>query len=316
MKMLLSEVCEPWSFDDIKESYFKNFFETESIIDKTEGGQLWKEIINLNESVYVLDSCTSDLLDVINDFAHQTTKNGFWNRLNRPQEELYTRKVKKYIFCTTSAAMALVDHSRNFNKKYPCMDFKKKREEGFGDSGIHDFIQNLRNYFSHWRMAEANWEISFSENYRDVKFILKRNELLYWDGWSVQAKKYIESIGEKIDVYELFKKYNDITSKLYEWHKYHILATRSEILNIYFKYKKYLNQIKEQTSWNLILSYIPTGKDPYEYLSEYLTNDQIEEIFSFGYKTTEQVDRLIELLDLHSACDTKLRAKIYEKLLK
>ncbi len=318
MRISLKNTEEPWSFGNIRDAYFYNFSETKKIIESTEGGLIWKELKNLNDSVWVLNSCTSDLLDEVSDFAHQTTKDGFWDRLNRPQEELYARIVKKFIFCTTSAAMALVDHARKFNQKYPYPEFEKERNERFGSSGIHEFIQKLRNYTSHWRMAEANWEINvdFIKKVSNVTFILKGDELLNWNGWSDQAIKYINSSGDKINIYEVFYKYNEIARKFYQWHKSKILETRSDILKIYFQYKKYLNQLQERTSWNLLVSHIPEGKDPYEYLGNYLTDDQIEEVFSLEYKSIEQVDRLIKILDLHGACDEELRAKIYSSVLK
>lgn len=315
MRTSLKSIKEPWSLVDIRDAYFCDFRETEEIIEATEGGRLWNELKSLNESVWLLDSCTSDLLDEVADFAHQMTKDGFWNRLNQPYREISERRVKKFIFCTSSAAMALVAHARNFNDNFPCPDFDKERAERFGDSGIHEFVQKLRNYISHWRMAEANWEITWTDKSRDVKFILKSDELLGWDGWSVFAKKFIESSGEKIDVYVLFNKYNDIASKLYQWHKTKTLAAWHVTLSSYFQYKKWLNQVRDRTSWNLIISHIPKGKDPYEYLGKYLTDEQTEEVFSCEYKTTEQVERLIEILDLHGACDEELRGKIYECLL-
>jgi hypothetical protein len=317
MRISLRNIKEPWSFENIRDAYSNAFAETNEIIEKTEGGLLWNELKSLNESVWVLDSCTSDLLDEISKFAHQTTIHGFWDRINRPQEELYSRRVKKLIFCTTSSAMALVEHARRFNLKYSCPEFDEERMKRFGDSGIHEFIQKLRNYTSHWRMAEANWEINldFIKNSRHVKFILKRNELLNWDGWSPQAHKYIDFCGDKIDVYEVFNEYNGIANTFYQWHKSKVFETWSGILKIYFQYKIYLNQVRERIRWNIIVSNIPKDKDPYEYLNKYLTDDQIEDVFSYEYKTVQQIDRLIELIDLYGACDRELRAKIYDRIL-
>jgi hypothetical protein len=315
MKVSLKHIKEPWSYVAIREAYFHDFRETEVIIEATEGGRLWNELNSLEESVWIFDSCISDLLDEIADFAHQTTKEGFWSRLNSSNRETYERRVKKFIFTSTSAAMALVDHARKFNGTYPCPDFDKERAERFGDSGIHEFIQKLRNYISHWRLAEANWEITWAEKSRNVKFILISEELLCWDGWTVPARKFIEASGKCIDIYKLFSTYNNIACKLYQWHKAKMLASWQETLIPYFKYKKCLNQIKEHTSWNLLLSHAPKEKDPYEFLGKYLTNDQITEVFSFEYKTAEQITRLIEILDLHGACDEGLRAKINECIL-
>jgi len=312
----LTKVREPWSFEDIKKAYWSNFSETKEIIEDTEGGRLWRALLSLNESVWVLDSCTSDLLDEVSDFAHQTTKSGFWNELNRSQQELFSRKVNKYLFCAASAAMALVDHARKFDEKYPCPDFKREVTKRFGNSGMHEFVKDLRNYVAHWRITKANWNVAIDYVQKSQKavFILKRQELLEWGQWKPSAKKYIESSGDKIDIYNLIREYNDIAEQLYRWHKAKILATWTETLSPYFRYKKSLNQIQNRWSWNLVISHIPEGKDPYEYLGRYLTDDQMEEVFSFEYKSVEQIDRLIELLDTHGSCDEELRATIHRIL--
>ncbi|EIJ33965.1 hypothetical protein [Thiothrix nivea] len=54
------------------------------------------------------------------------------------------------------------------------------------------------------------------------------------------------------------------------------------------------------------------SQDPYIYLSQYLTNKQLEELLSYEYKSKEQIDRLIEMIDITGACDASLRAKAYE----
>ena len=80
----------------------------------------------------------------------------------------------------------------------------------------------------------------------------------------------------------------------------------------YFKYKKVLNKTRENTAWNLIFQHIQNVKDPYVYLSQYLTNNQLEELPSYEYKSKEQIDRLIEIIDINGACDDSLRTKAYE----
>lgn len=312
----LRNVTEPWTFVDIRDAYYFDFVETEEIIDTTEGGRIWNNLKSLGESVWLLESCTSDLLDIIAEFAHQTTKEEFWSKQNLPQQIIYERRVKKHIFCTTSAAMTLVDHARNFNTNHPCPEFDNERAERFGDSGIHEFVQRLRNYLSHCRIAETNWEISFDEvdASREVNFIFQSKDLLCWNNWSASAKKYIELSGDAINVYKLFCKYNEIACKLYEWHKAKILDTWKELLTEYFKYKSYLNKAKDQTSLNLLVTYVLKEKDPYVYLCKDLTNDQIEDVFSFEYKSTEQIDRIISILDSRGACDDGLRAKMHECL--
>lgn len=311
---MLSSIKEPWSDEAIRKSYFSDFQETQKEIESTEGGILWSELESLHSCLYVFTSCTNDLLDVISDFAHASTKNNFWSRVNEPQQEEFTNRVRKNIFCSAAAAMALVDHARRFSDKYVVESYKEKIIEHFGSSRIHDFIQGLRNYIIHVKIVEANWQISheFKQKQREVKFLIKTDRLLEYKKWSSKSKNYIRENTPEIDVYNVFLTYLDNAEKFYQWHKAEVIFQFSDTLNKYFKYKKSLNKIKEKCAWNLIFQGIKNVEDPYVYLSQYLTNSQIEELLSYKYKSKEQIDRLIELIDINGACDDSLREKAYE----
>lgn len=311
---LQTSIKKTWSNEEVKKAYFSDFKGTTKKIESTEGGILWSELESLQSCLYVFTSCVNDLLDIISDFAHASSKNNFWSRINEAQQEEYSNKVKKNIFCSAAAAMALVDHARRFSKKYVIESYKDKIIEHFGSNGIHDFIQNLRNYIIHVKIIEANWKIShdFNQNKREVKFIINTNQLLEYKNWNSKSKIYISENAPEIDVYSIFKTYLDNAEKFYRWHKTAVITQFSEALNQYFKYKKCLNQLRERTSWGLVFQAIQNIKDPYIYLSKYLTNNQLEELLSYEYKSKEQIDRLIEMIDITGACDASLRAKAYE----
>jgi hypothetical protein len=59
-----------------------------------------------------------DLLSSINKFKSQAIKPRFWHMINRPFVDKLEISIHRGIFSSTMCAMALVDHSREFNKKY------------------------------------------------------------------------------------------------------------------------------------------------------------------------------------------------------
>ncbi len=52
--------------------------------------------------------------------------------------------------------------------------------------------------------------------------------------------------------------------------------------------------------------------DPYLYLNQYLNDDQMEDIFSRPFRSKEQIDRIIELIDSYQICTETLRQAVYE----
>lgn len=69
-------------------------------------------------------------------------------------------------------------------------------------------------------------------------------------------------------------------------------------------------------AWNMILSHFKKQNDAYEHLSKFITNSQIELLLSYEYKSEEQIEKLIEIIDLNNACTPVIRAKIFDLLKK
>lgn len=319
MPRSIKHIDEPWSFEEIRDSCFANSAETGRLIKGTKGGMLWTKLSALHDCLKILNSCTNDLLDTINEFSHATAKPGFWNMNNRIEQERYTNEVRRHMFCTACAAMALVDHSRGFSKVFPIKDLEQKRNEYFGNAGWHSFIQGLRNYVVHIKIAEANWRISWREDVdrtRDVKFIFCADDLFEYGNWKPEAKQFIDQSEDGIDIYRLFSGYLECASNYYGWHRARVIDNYSADLETYFVYARHLNRVMEKTKWNLIISYLKEGVDIFQHLDEYLTHQQIEDILGYKYGSRQQVDRLIETLDVYKVCDHELRESIYSKLVR
>lgn len=64
---------------------------------------------------------------------------------------------------------------------------------------------------------------------------------------------------------------------------------------------------------NTLLNEVVTKRlDPYEYLNDYLTDSEIEEVLRLPKRSREQVDRIIEIVDASGICDQALRENIYK----
>ena len=60
----------------------------------------------------------------------------------------------------------------------------------------------------------------------------------------------------------------------------------------------------------MVISHVPKTLNPYQYLSQYLTTQQVERLLVYEHRSEEQVDALIRMLDMEEFCDESLRQKI------
>ena len=160
MTRYLDTISQPWTRADIERAIFHSFTDAKSAIDETEGGKLWRSIQELKDSVWILDANITDLLDEISLFAERSTNPSFWHEAEGSAAESHTRAVKRKLFNCTASVMALVERARELEREKPVPDYAEQRLRHFAPLGLHDFLQCLRNYNTHWRTSQANWTIS------------------------------------------------------------------------------------------------------------------------------------------------------------
>lgn len=297
----------------IQTAIFKSFTDARAAIEDTDGGRLWRSLQELDESVYVLEANISDLLDEISLFADRSKNPAFWHQGDGSEAERHTLEVKRKLSNCTAALMALVDHARNFTRTSPVTSYKDEVKKHFSSVGLHDFLQCLRNYNTHWRIAQTDWTISRGreENSRQARFLVTKAELLAWGGWNAKAKDYIEGVAESVDVYEVFYIYRTHVQKFYTWHRGAVLREYNATLRPYLEYKRLYEGISKKYHWNLVISHLPKTLNPLQYLGQYLPQQAVERVLALPHQSKQQVDELIRLLDMDEFCDEALRDKVY-----
>jgi len=317
-RFVLSEYEEPWTEDQVGKAIAFNFQQARREIDATTGGRMWSALTEVKDSHWILDQAIDDLLEGINRFAHRSQYQEFWLRINEDNRGVHTKNIKRFLFNASSALAALVDHTRNFLKSYPVPGEAEARRMAFMEDNLHRFLFDLRNYSLHWRPAQANWNISMAAGKtgvsRTVAFLLSKAELLEWSGWKSEAREFLVTQPEKFDVRELFIEYQSRVRKFQSWLQTAATMTHYTDLRQYLEYKKWHERFHDRWQWNAVAAYRGMKRDPYELLRDYLSPQEIEHIYSFELKSDEQVNRLIDLVDIHQAMDVPLRAKLQEFL--
>lgn len=310
MQPYLETLTEPWNYNDIETAIFRSFTDALKSINNTEGAKLWRSLRDLGDTLWIYETNTTELLDEICLFSDRSKNPNFWRPSNDHSAEKHTLSVKRKLFHCTSAIMTLVDHARNFQRSKPVEGYSEQLRNIFGESEIHDFLQCLRNYNTHWRIAQANWIIESDAEKREARFSIKKIELLRWDGWTAPARVYLQGCAETVDVYQLFSNYRTHVQTFYSWHKAAVLDHYGASLQTYLQYKRLYDGIQKKSFWNMIVSSVPATLNPYQYLDRYLDKQQVERLLAYTHRSEEQVDAAIRMLDMDEFCDTSLRAKL------
>jgi hypothetical protein len=304
----------PWEKAHLRKCYFRDFARTREEIEKLPGGIIFTELRTLQLSLKIFISAVEDLQTSINNFKYQSGKPNFWHTINRPFAEKLEVSVHRGILSSTLCAMALVDHCRIFHNEYKIDGYEDEKNKYFRDNELHGFIQSLRRYFAHVRFSEANWLIKDSGEGRSVFFFLNIDSLSRFEDWSSSAKKYISNHKTGINIEELYEAYCKNVMKFHNWLFFAVFNKYGQELSEYLKYMRQINGFSSESDWNILVSQIvkQNNLNPYLYLHQLLNDDQIEDVFSRPFRSREQVDRIIELVDSYKICTERLRREVYE----
>ena len=304
----------PWDKAYLRNCYFRDFVRTRDEIEKLPGGQIFSELKALRLSLKIFLGAVDDLLTSINRFKTQSVAPEFWQILNRPFVDELEVSVQRGVLSSTMCAMALVDHCRKFSDKYPIDEYESEKRRCFSHNELHRFIHSLRHYIAHVRFTKANWVIKQSPEGRSVFFLLDNETLSRFSEWNSLAKTYISRHGEGINVEELFEEYSKNVNKFHNWLFVAVFDRYGQDLAEYLNYIRQIKGFSSESNWNVLVNQIvkPNGIDPYLYLHQYFQDDQIEDVFSRPYRSKEQIDRIIELIDSYQICTETLRQQVYE----
>jgi len=304
----------PWDESVLEKSWWITFSGTREYVNtKHQGALLYRSLESVCFSLAIFLDAVEDLISSINMFKANSIRPSFWHRPNRAFVDRLEIRIQRGISSSSSCAMALVDHTRNFSTNYPVLNYDDKIKTSFSTNPEHRFVRGLRNYIAHVHITKANWQITHSGKGRMVRFILSPAELVKWDEWHPEAKAYIKQKTEVIDVEELFDSYSTKVRRFHIWFNSRVMDTFSDDITDYLRCKRFLDKLSIANEWRLLL--IPASQrddfDPYIHLGKYLSKQEREDVFSLPYRSKAQVDRIISLIDEHNSCTEEFRQKVY-----
>jgi len=140
------------------------------------------------------------------------------------------RELNRHVHNFVSSALALVEHTRVFMRKYYADTelfsvYEKHVIATFAQSPVAQFVQGLRNYMLHRGLPNSSMFLKFetSPGATDGSGMMKTSiqydiaSILDWKEWKQAARTYLESAGSHLDIHEFAQSYLVLVNQFHEW---------------------------------------------------------------------------------------------------
>jgi hypothetical protein len=122
-----------------------------------------------------------------------------------------------------AAAKSLVDHSRVLYKKLyensdRFLDYQTEVEKRFVKDPLTQFVIVFRHFCQHYRSPDVSAKMSYTTGEPlSKKILLRKNDLMEFDGWNTSAKEFIKNADNEIDLQILVSDYHSHVTDFYKW---------------------------------------------------------------------------------------------------
>jgi hypothetical protein len=183
---------------------------------------LYKSLTGFNISHYIFNKNYSELLKIIEFITNNPESECLMDIRNRDQLNKIFEEVIRLIHNFVASAISLVDHTRNIYKKlyssngeFP--DYQDRINVEFASDPLVQFVHCLRQYCQHYRAPDISLQVSFTGGKMKKTVNLLKEDLRIFDSWNATAIKYLDSIKERVDVYELITIYHKKVLDFHVW---------------------------------------------------------------------------------------------------
>lgn len=279
------------------------------------GKEAHDRLESLKSVLRLLNKTADASLNHIDTFHREAHRNNLFYRSRRHERKALEEAIQENLYVFSASAMTLVDQARVLNDRVQILGYRDRICNSFADSPLHRFIQELRVDLVHVSLHEPSWLLTVGrDDQRTTRFLLHRKELGRVDSYNSLAKRFVAEHPDGIDIGATVSQYRDEVNVLHHWLHKAAEEAAGDILSDYRRCNRIIAAVGSRQSWRLMLSQvvIQGKRDPYAYLDRYLTPLEIGEVMSLPYRSSIQIDRIVELVDDHGACDDELRNLVYE----
>ena len=192
------------------------------------GFSIYQELMALNTSIYILDKNFQEL----DTFLLDLLENPKWDYLflveNRHVLHKVSEDIVRRLHNFVAAVLSLRDHTRRLYSKYYrkgdlIPEYEKISREAFADNPQAQFVQKLREYCQHYVSPLLSFQSAWNSGQeRPVRTaVLRKDELLRFDGWNAAAKQHLNGSPDSIDFLVAMRNYHSQVLEFYTWFQSH-----------------------------------------------------------------------------------------------
>ena len=311
-----SNLNVPISIDFLHQLSILGPKESLEILRKHPGCEQDERIESLKLALKIYNACCTDLNQSVSLFSSRVKDINFEVDNESSEHDMINIKVQKDLYSVCNSAKMLINICRKVNNVFNIEGYTEKVNEYFLNTKLHYFIIEFRNILSHSLIIKANWTVhlSFGEKPADALYYIYKSELMkFYDQFNLNAKAYIDSIKDKVDICSIANSYSMSVNKFYRWYFSEIEGNLPQKVKDYRRCIAYINSNSSIMSYNLMIkTWIDRNVNPYRHLHRLLTRKQLCEIYKYPNNSKEQVDRIISFLDVHDIASGEFRNSIYE----
>lgn len=305
----------PWSETSIVESVFANYSAVEKALDDHPGRNVRDRLESIASCLRLFIKSEESIQTSIARFHQGAHDERLLTRRRRHEYRALKEQIQESLFIFCACAMTLVDQARALSDQIEIDGYETAVEAAFRSNPLHRFIQELRVDMIHVTMHEPGWQITSGRDQdRTTKFLLKPTQLRRLDKYHRLAKQYVSSFPDGIDLGNTVQAYREQVEVFQTWLRESTELAASEQLQDFQRCWRIVKATSARPMWRMIFLQvlIQGNRDPYDYLERELTESELDEVKALPFKSKEQVDRIIHLVDDVGACDADLRKIVYQ----
>ncbi|MBU1426287.1 MAG: hypothetical protein KKH12_13990 [Gammaproteobacteria bacterium] len=305
----------PWNDDDLVAAAWRNYSQAQDWVNEHPGHTFASQLDSLKAVQRIFEGSAKQFDEWLIRFHTEAQDGRLFRRNRRSDLNAYEQRFQELLYIFASSAMSLVDQARTISRKAQLADYESRVNAVFGTNPKHRFIQELRVDVIHVTLHSPGWQLTSGGGEDSTsKFMIWPKQLTRLPKYNAHARQFVNEHPDGIDIGRLIAVY---TSEVREFHEWLLQSIDTEVGPLITDYQRCTRQIKAVNSrsmWNLILQQVVIARkrDPYTYLDQQLTKEELDEVNALPNRSRKQVDRIIELIDEYGACDDELRQIIYK----
>ena len=297
----------------IKLGFSSNEF-FEKILARHPAAKLRSNVINVEQAFDILSQSRLSFVEIVGAF-HSKIQHGLLSDTREKVLSGATREIYTYSCAASSLVQAyrhLISGDSDMEKKY-----EQLKANLLADAGLISFFSDLRTSNNHLHILTANPHYSIKSDFktgqREVTSGLRfsRTTVVNSSVWKKTSQEFIAS-RENLDVVELLEQHYAVAEKFNRAVLSRLGVQGNKAYRDLLRISLARKSIGMQTSLGIILQVaIPKKLNPYEYLAQRFTKDELDNIYCFPDHSKEQVDYIISLRDPLGLCSKSMRKDLY-----